>query len=152
MAIEDSIMYDMATWAAPLAYNLDAYWSETKPRVKTGLVTKNLTHPYGVTQVRDAYAYVIDWDQRHAPKALARLWNKGYKVRSARKEFNNGSRTYSRGTLVILMGRNTVKAKSVRSDMDQIAKEAGVMIDAFTTGRMKEGIDFGSGNLSLIHI
>ena len=147
MAIEDSIMYDMATWAAPLAYNLDAYWSETKPRVKTGLVTKNLTHPNGVTQVRDAYAYVIDWDQRHAPKALARLWAKGYKVRSARKEFNNGVRTYSRGTLVILMGRNTVKAKSVRSDMDQIAKEAGVKIDAFTTGRMKEGIDFGSGNM-----
>ncbi|MDE0588301.1 MAG: hypothetical protein OSB64_08220, partial [Candidatus Marinimicrobia bacterium] len=147
MAIEDSIMYDMATWAAPLAYNLDAYWSETKPRVKTGLVTKNLTHPNGVTQVRDAYAYVIDWNQRHAPKALARLWAKGYKVRSARKEFNNGLRTYSRGTLVILMGRNTVKAKSVRSDMDQIAKEAGVMIDAFTTGRMKEGIDFGSGNM-----
>lgn len=147
MAIEDSIMYDMASWAAPLAYNLDAYWSETKPRVKTDLVNENLTYSSSVNQARDAYAYVIDWDQRHAPKALAHLWAKGYKVRSARKTFNNGTRTYSQGTLVILMGRNTKKAESVQSDMAQIAKDAGVNIEAFTTGRMKEGIDFGSGNM-----
>ena len=25
LAIEDSVMYDMATWSAPLAYNLEAY-------------------------------------------------------------------------------------------------------------------------------
>jgi len=147
MAIEDSIMYDMASWAAPLAYNLDAYWSETKPRVKTDLVNESLTYSSRVNQARDAYAYVIDWDQRHAPKALAHLWAKGYKVRSARKTFNNGTRTYSQGTLVILMGRNTKKAESVQSDMAQIAKDAGVNIEAFTTGRMKEGIDFGSGNM-----
>ncbi len=147
MVIEDSIMYDMASWAAPLAYNLDAYWSETKPRVKTDLVNENLTYSSSINQARDAYAYVIDWDQRHAPKALAHLWAKGYKVRSARKTFNNGSRTYSQGTLVILMGRNTKKAESVQSDMAQIAKDAGVNIEAFITGRMKEGIDFGSGNM-----
>ena len=30
MEIEDSIMYDMSTWSIPLAYNLDAFWSENK--------------------------------------------------------------------------------------------------------------------------
>ncbi len=33
MEIEDSIMYDMATWSAPLAYNLEAYWTENKLRM-----------------------------------------------------------------------------------------------------------------------
>ena len=147
MSIEDSIMYDMSTWSAPLAYNLDAYWSEIKPRVKSELVKENMVHNAGVGRDRDAYAYVIDWEQRNAPKALAHLWAKKYKVRSARKEFNNGSRTYPRGTLVVLMGRNTDKTESVRNDMDEVAEKAGVMIEAFATGRMQDGIDFGSSNM-----
>ena len=104
--------------------------------MKAALVKESLAYSSGVTQVRDAYAYVIDWDQRHAPKALAHLWAKGYKVRSARKEFSNGSQTYPRGTLVILMGRNTDKTDSVRDDMNQLARQTGVFIEAFTTGRM----------------
>ncbi|MEA1881713.1 MAG: M14 metallopeptidase family protein, partial [Candidatus Marinimicrobia bacterium] len=147
MAIEDSIMYDMATWSAPLAYNLDAFWAETKPRVKATEVSADLIHEIRFSRDDDAYAYVIDWHQRHAPKALSKLWEKGYRVRSARKEFNDGTRTYPQGTLVILMGRNQNKEKSVQQDMATIAKTAGVNIDAFQTGRMKEGIDFGSGNM-----
>ncbi len=148
MAIEDSIMYDMASWSAPLAYNLDAFWSETKPRVNTTKVKEYLTQAKGIADVNGgAYAYVIDWHQRYAPKALAHLWSKGYKVRSARKQFNNGTRTYARGSLVVLMGRNMDKEKLVKNDMANIAEISGVTIEAFKTGRMKEGIDFGSGNM-----
>jgi len=147
MSIEDSIMYDMSTWSAPLAYNLDAFWSESRLSIKTEKVTKNLRYKQGIKDVNDAYAYVIDWNQRYAPKALSYLWNKGYKVRSARKEFNNGKRSFSRGTLVVLMGRNLDKKTIVKRDMKEIAQKAGVQIEAFKTGRMKEGIDFGSSNM-----
>ena len=109
MEIEDSIMYDMATWSAPLAYNLEAYWTENKVRMGTTRLTEKLNYPSGLTKKKDPYAYVINWHQRNAPKALAMLWNKGYHVRSARKEFNNGIRDYPRGTLVILIGRNQEK-------------------------------------------
>ena len=40
MEIEDSIMYDMATWSAPLAYNLEAYWTENKLRMGTNRLTE----------------------------------------------------------------------------------------------------------------
>ena len=114
MEIEDSIMYDMSTWSAPLAYNLEAYWTENKVRMGTTRLTEKLNYPSGLTKKKDPYAYVINWHQRNAPKALAMLWNKGYHVRSARKEFNNGIRDYPRGTLVILIGRNQEKQKSVQ--------------------------------------
>ena len=45
------------------------------------------------------------------------------------------------------MGRNTDKTESVRNDMDEVAEKAGVMIEAFATGRMQDGIDFGSSNM-----
>jgi len=147
MEIEDSIMYDMATWSAPLAYNLEAYWTENKVRMGTTRLTEKLNYPSGLTKKKDPYAYVINWHQRNAPKALAMLWNKGYHVRSARKEFNNGIRDYPRGTLVILIGRNQEKQKSVQNDMEIIASTAGVEIETFETGRMNSGIDFGSGNM-----
>jgi len=147
MEIEDSIMYDMSTWSAPLAYNLEAYWTENKVRMGTTRLTEKLNYPSGLTKKKDPYAYVINWHQRNAPKALAMLWNKGYHVRSARKEFNNGIRDYPRGTLVILIGRNQEKQKSVQNDMEIIASTAGVEIETFETGRMNSGIDFGSGNM-----
>ncbi len=147
MEIEDSIMYDMATWSAPLAYNLEAYWTENKLRMGTNRLTEKLNYPSGLTKKKDPYAYVINWHQRNAPKALAMLWNKGYRVRSARKEFNNGIRDYPRGTLVILIGRNQEKQKSAQNDMEIIASTAGVEIETFETGRMNSGIDFGSGNM-----
>ena len=101
-------------FASPLAYNLDAFWSENKLSIKTEKVTKNLKYKQGIKDVNDAYAYVIDWNQRYAPKALSYLWSKGYKVRSARKEFNNGERSFSRGTLVVLMGRNLDKKTIIK--------------------------------------
>ncbi|GIT74143.1 MAG: hypothetical protein Ct9H300mP29_1370 [Candidatus Neomarinimicrobiota bacterium] len=80
-------------------------------------------------------------------ESVGDLWSKGYKVRSARKQFNNGTRTYARGSLVVLMGRNMEKKNWLKKDMASIAEIAGVTIEAFKTGRMKEGIDFGSGNM-----
>ncbi len=144
MAIEDSVMYDMATWSAPLAYNLDAYHTATKPRVPTTLLAEAPQPPAGLTNPNAAYAYVIDWRQRHAPKALAKLWEAGYRVRAARKPFNDGTRAFSEGTLIILLGRNPDRRATAAEEMQRIAEEAGVVIIGMDTGRMAEGIDLAS--------
>lgn len=144
MAIEDSVMYDMATWAAPLAYNLDAYWTTTAPGVATTALTMPPTPPSGVTNPNAGYAYVIDWQQRHAPKALSKLWDAGYRVRVASKPFSDGTRAFSAGTLIVLMGRNQEKKATAAQDMQRIAEEASVEIVGMATGRMASGIDLAS--------
>lgn len=144
MAIEDSVMYDMATWSAPLAYNLDAYWTPGKPRVETTALSEAPSYAAGVTNPEAGYAYVIDWSQRHAPKALAKLWEAGYRVRAARKAFGDGSRDFPVGTLVVLMGRNQDKRARAAGDMQRIAEEAGVEIIGMASGRMASGIDLAS--------
>ncbi len=144
MAIEDSVMYDMSTWAAPLAYNLEAYYTEQLPQVKTTEVSEVPKLPLGVETGEANYAYTIDWQQLNAPKALALLWEKGYRVRSALEAFSNGKKSWSRGSLVILLGRNQHKKERVHTDMAFIAKEAGVVIDGHNTGRMRKGNDLAS--------
>lgn len=144
MAIEDSVMYDMASWSAPLAYNLDAYWTPSRPNVQVTSLNETPQPSSGVINPSASYAYVIDWKQRHAPKALAKLWEAGYRVRAARKAFNDGTRDYAIGSLIVLMGRNRDKVASAQADMERLAEEVGVTIVGMSTGRMESGIDLAS--------
>ena len=146
LAIEDSVMYDMSSWAAPLAYNLDAFQSNKPLSVKTQVVTTAPKYTSTVINPDATYAFTIDWKQQFAPKALAMLWQKKYRVRSARKTFNDGKKEYSEGSLIILLGRNLDKLDKVKADMQEIAEAAQVVIEGHNTGRMRSGIDLLSNN------
>ncbi|MEM6337374.1 MAG: hypothetical protein AAF752_12460, partial [Bacteroidota bacterium] len=146
LAIEDSVMYDMSTWSVPLAYNLEAYHTDAAPSVSTAPVTE-LAPPEGNVVNPDAqYAFVIDWAQRNAPRALSMLWEAGYNVRAARKPFGDGTQSFYAGSPIVLLGRNTDKLDAAPADMDRIASEAGVQIIGMDSGRMEAGIDLASSN------
>lgn len=144
MAIEDSVMYDMATWSAPIAYNLDA-WS-TSGSFSADMIEINdwLSTTGEVINPEAKYAYAIDWSQRDAPKALAKLWAKKYNVRAAEEPFSDGNVSFPAGSLIVLKGRNREKAESIDGDMQSIAKEAGVKIVGFNSGRMLTGMDLAN--------
>lgn len=147
MAIEDSVMYDMATWSAPLAYDLDAAWVTSKPGVSVSRlneVPESTGELLGDSE--SAYAYVIDWRDWKTPSALAMLWEAGYRVRSVRKPFTVDGRTYARGSLVVLVGRNLEKQAEMAGDLGRIARTAGVQIVALPSGRVDDGIDLVSPN------
>ncbi|PHN03716.1 peptidase M14 [Flavilitoribacter nigricans DSM 23189 = NBRC 102662] len=144
LEIEDSVMYDMATWSAPLAYNLDAYSSELAVNVASEPLTA-ADAAENITKADANYAYVIDWSQRRAPAALAALWEKGYRVRSATEGFTDDEgREFPAGTLVILRGRNLEKADEIVADMRALAGDQQIEIVGYDTGRMQEGYDLAS--------
>lgn len=147
MEIRDSVMYDMSSWSVPLAYNLDAGWTTSDVRVNSERVFEAVSHPEGVINREADYAYVIDWKQRHAPKALAKLWEHGYNVRAAQKGFIKGDNEFSKGSLVILVGRNLDKSETIQNDIATIADEVGVLVHGFDTGRMDAGSDLGSPSM-----
>ncbi|MEM8909866.1 MAG: peptidase M14, partial [Bacteroidota bacterium] len=136
--------YDMSSWAAPIAYNLEAYYTESAFSVATQKLSNLPSAAIGVENPEATYAFVTDWQQRNAPKALALLWDKGYRVRSARKAFRKDQTWYSAGSLIVLLGRNREKAAQIRQDFTEIAQEAQVKIHGWNTGRMDEGIDLAS--------
>ncbi len=147
LEIRDSVMYDMSTWSIPLAYNLDAAWSTSDIRVNTTRVDEELVHPKGVVNNNAQYAYVVDWKQRNAPKALAKLWELGYNVRSSEKGFAKDGTEYSRGSIVVLLGRNVNKSASIHQDMKMVSETTAVKITGFDTGRMDTGSDLGSPSM-----
>ena len=151
MAIEDSVMYDMSVWSVPMAYNLEAYYSDSAPSVSTTLLEEAPERRAGVVNASATYAFVLDWEQPGAPKALAKLWEKGYNVRSAEKLFSKGALSFSRGTLIVLAGRNFEKRAQLSDDMKEIARQAGVVIHGFNTGRMDSGMDLASRSSNVLN-
>jgi len=145
VSFQDSVMYDMSTWSAPLAYNLEAYSTRQALDGATEPVEKTPTPPSGVANPDAQYAYVIDWNQRHAPTALAKLWRAGYRVRAAHEAFATGDRSFGAGSLIVFLGRNPDHADAA-TDMKRIASEAGVEIVGLDTGRMQDPPDLGSEN------
>lgn len=144
LTIKDSVMYDMSTWSAPLAYNLDANWTTESVGIETERLTEAPTYNSQVQNADAQYGYVIDWSQRYAPNALAKLWEAGYRVRSAQKPITFNDKTYARGSLVVLIGRNFEKKDQIATDIKRIAEEAKVEIRGFDTGRVESGIDLAS--------
>ncbi|MGB3587365.1 MAG: M14 family zinc carboxypeptidase [Tunicatimonas sp.] len=142
--IEDSVMYDMATWSAPLAYNLEAFATDRSVNVSSELISETSAPPSGVSNPEATYAFAIEWKQPNAPRALSMLWNKKYQVRSALKPFRSASQSFGRGSLVVLLGRNEKTDEEVQQDMQQIADSAQVKIVGLNSGRMTDGIDLSS--------
>ncbi|NJK82865.1 MAG: hypothetical protein HC912_02670 [Saprospiraceae bacterium] len=146
LAIEDSVMYDVSTWSAPLAYNLEAYYTEQNLVLNTTIVNTLPEVPYGIENPDAQFAFVINWAQRNAPKALAMLWEKGYRVRAAQEPFIIDKERFGEGSLTILLGRNREKEATIKADMQAIATQAKVNILGINTGRVSDGIDAGSRN------
>jgi len=144
LEIEDSVMYDMATWSAPLAYNLEAFATDRSVDVSSETISETPAYPSGVSNPEATYAFAIEWKQPNAPRALSMLWNKDYRVRSALKPFRSSNQSFGRGSLVVLLGRNEKTNEEVQQDMQQIADSAQVKIVGLNSGRMTDGIDLSS--------
>ena len=144
LEIKDSVMYDMSTWTVPMAYNLDAYWSENLPsnlvRIDQKISLK------GTLTQNASYAYVMDWAQRYAPNALGDMLNAGFRVRTASESFGYEGKIYSRGSIIVLVGRNLGYGDQLHGTMEEIAIKNKVSITPFNTGRMDTGIDLASSD------
>jgi len=144
LAIEDSVMYDMASWALPLAYNLRAWYAMEPVTANTEKLRDNFgTAPPSRTDAQ-AYAHLIDWKERNAPAALASLWKLGYRVRTASKAFQVEGKLFPPGTLIVLSGSNLEKKPVMANDLLAIAIRHQVQVHAVLSGKVTDGLDLGS--------
>ena len=144
LELQDTITYDITSWSIPHAYNLEVYSTEVPVNVALERVEERLRVPSGLKNPSANYAYLIDWKQRNAPKALSLLWDQEYKVRCARRPFETDGKVYSAGSLIVLTGRNLEKKDNIVDELERIADRAEVEIVGVNSGRTVKGPDLGS--------
>ena len=150
----DSIFYDASAWTTALTYNMP----HTEWKGKTDLEGKELSR----SDLRDGfetvpksdYAYLIEWDEYYAPKALNYLLEKGLYVNSAFKTFSietsSGMKDYGYGTLMIPIARQEVSPDLVHAYVEEATELAGIAAQGVQSGYSANGIDLGSSNFRTI--
>ncbi len=145
-AIEDSVTYDITAWSLPYAFGLEAYASTSK------LTSRELpSFPMAKLEAGNkAYAYVLNWSDLEASKALVDLIKEGIDARVNTKPFTIGGKKYSSGNVIITKADNRSLGDKFYEKVQAIAASSNAKIDAIISGFSESGPDIGSGRMDLI--
>lgn len=139
--LADTFFYDISTWALPVAYGVETYWTGHPVTVPATKVDTLEEVRGAVVGGKAAYAYLLRWDSNDAVKSLVWLLQKDFKVNVAMKPFVLNGEKFDRGTIVIPVAANKPE---LHDRMQELARDLRVRIYAAHTGFTERGIDLGS--------
>ncbi len=150
----DSVFYDVTGWAAAHAYGVPF------ARIKDAslpLGTKVLEVKPVIGRVENDganYAFLLNFSEFHAHRALNHLLQRGVFVKSAFKAFTvdlvGKQKTFQPGSLVIPVAQQKIKRDSLVAVLREVSNTAQVTFVGVSTGLSIRGIDLGSNNIRAV--
>ncbi|MDZ7692229.1 MAG: M14 family zinc carboxypeptidase [Balneolaceae bacterium] len=149
----DSLFYDVSSWTMPYAFNLP--FAELDSRAynssQLGEQVQIKNAPQGEIIGGEAeYAYIFEWDEYYAPRALYRIQDAGVRTKVAARPFTavtpDGVHEFDYGSILVPIGPQDVDAEVIHEWAQTAAEEDGLTIYALGTGLTPSGIDLGSGD------
>jgi hypothetical protein len=99
---------------------------------------------------RSSIAYLMDWGDSNAPRALQAMHAAGVRAEASEVPFTarttEGEIPFVRGSISVPLGIQTLGPDEVHAAVDAAAREANVHVYSATTGNVAEGSDLGSRN------
>ncbi|AWW30715.1 zinc carboxypeptidase [Echinicola strongylocentroti] len=144
--LQDSLTYDITSWALPYAYGLAAYALEEKLEGST-----TYPQPEVVNNEVDnsTLGYLVAWNDVKQATFLAELLQEGIRIRSAAYPFAVDGKSYPTGSLIITRGGNDY-VKNFHQKVTQLANKHQITLGTASTGFMDSGKDFGSSTVRTI--
>ncbi len=144
--LNDSITYDITSWALPYAYGLQAYALETRVDASGEYEKPTFNpNPVGAAPV----AYLVQWQGTRDAAFLAELLTQKIRVKFAEYAFEVEGKSFPAGSLIITRGGNDYVTDFPKKVTDA-ANKFGVKLATTQTGYMDKGKDFGSPNIKAI--
>lgn len=138
-------LYEITAWSLPLAYNVECYYTDAIPAVKTAEPPREAEG--GVTGLSPKFGYVFDITDDRSYSLLARLLDRGVRVWCAREPFEVAGRKFARGSLLVKRGANP---DLTGEELNEIAKSEGVEVFGVDTALATTGADLGGGEFRLL--
>lgn len=140
-AMSDTFFYDISSWALPVAFGVEAYWTGERIGVPAEKVLN--TNPSGEAGFRGtaAYAYLFRWDSDDAIRAVAWLLQHDYKVQTALRGFKSDGEKFDRGSMIIPVSGNR---DDIHARMKEISERFSLTVYPARSGFTDEGINLGS--------
>jgi hypothetical protein len=153
----DSVFYDISTWVLPLSFNI-TYTGINSIKEMDGLTGMEITaapvNEGNLLASEDTYAYLFEWNEYLAPRALFELQSAGIQARVATEKFlcTNGTinKEFGCGTILIPVSVQKIKGKELNNLMESVALDCGITISGWNTGLTPSGIDLGSSRFDIL--
>jgi hypothetical protein len=140
--LEDSLTYDITSWAVPYAFGVEAY--ALNSRLADGNKEPKITPVAAGPAISKPYAYIARWQTATDLQFLASLLDKKIKARYSETPFEVNGQTYQPGTLVITRTGNEAMGDKFDQVVTEQAKQLGIALTPVSTGFVTKGSDFGS--------
>ncbi|MCA1590602.1 MAG: hypothetical protein LC734_09510, partial [Acidobacteria bacterium] len=149
-AKEDYGFYDITAWSLPLAFGVDAYWTEDAANFSATPVTDEslAAARRGTYPGRAQIAYILPYDTDAGGAMAIRLAQNGFRVAVATRTMNAAGRNWPAGTFVVRVSRNP---ETVHDTISKLATELGVNVVASNSGFAEEG-DTGIGGEAVVSL
>lgn len=155
---EDETFYDVSAWTLPLAFDFD--FSPLSARELRGALLGEVISaefPAVPAPTTASYAYLFDWSNYYAPRALYRLIDAGVlpKVATQPITISSNGETVSlpAGAILVPLGwqGGDLSDNEIHALMGMIAEEDGIEVYPVNSGRTPQtGMDLGSRNFASI--
>lgn len=140
---KDSLFYDISAWSFPYAMDLD--FNDNVAIKNAGAKIEDLKKPSIPMVTKSDYAYLLDWNNYYAPKALNTILQKDLRAQVAMKPFEAAGVKYDYGTILIPAQNQDMNSSEIFELMKKISEEANIEITPVSTGLTK-GISLGSND------
>ncbi len=149
---EDYGFYDITAWNLPLAFGIDAYWSEDASQISNSVVVDDAFLQQKRAEKsrfsRAETAYIIPYDQDAAAVAAIRLLKQNFRVAVATKPLNAAGQTFPRGTFVVRVTRNQ---PTIHQAVEMLARELNLTVYGANTQFQDTG-DTGIGGENVVSL
>jgi hypothetical protein len=146
----DSLFYDVSAWTFPLAFDMNYTLLAGKsysPEL-LGVKLNEMPNINGSINSESIYAYLMNWDDYYAPKALNMLFMNNLKVKVSIMPFTTqDGEFFEAGTLLIPVQNQPVPHNKIYEILRKISEACYVDFCGVSTGFNSDGIDLGSPNM-----
>ncbi|HUF25832.1 MAG TPA: M14 family zinc carboxypeptidase [Gemmatimonadaceae bacterium] len=163
--------YDITAWSLPVAFGVEAFWTEdlpavtgellalpsdepavaqaTQPARRVGGELLPVDIPRGVMSGAGARsAYVFRPDRNASARLAWHLLAEGFRVSVSMQELEAGGSRWPRGSYVVRVARNDT---TIHSRIDALARESGVEVFGVASAFVGEA-QFGVGSESVVNL
>jgi len=149
---EEYGFYDITAWSLPLAFGVEAYWTEdggnTRGAVTLDQESLKAANAGQIVGGRASIAYIIPYERNGAAALAYRLQREGFRIAVATRTLNAGGRDWPRGTMVVRVSRNP---DNLHEAIARLARETGVEVTAVNSGFNETG-ETGVGSENVISL
>lgn len=147
---EDSLFYDISAWNLAMAFDLP--FAETNRKDLLGSKIEMGKTAMAAVPQRGNYAYLVDWNNYYAPKAVNELLKAGLRAKVATLPLQLEGITYPQGTVMIPANNQEKSPDEVYELVKMASEHSGVKITPVNSGYSTVGPDLGSNDLEPIEL